>query len=139
MWGQNKFKAKRINLAGRSFASKNEANCYTMLKNMEAAGEIKDLKCQVSVYLTAAKILSKPDFKYFDVALNQEVWAEYKGFETDVWRIKRRLWMFYGPGILRVYKGSGDRIRLHEEITPKELPLHEAAQSDQESDLQDLE
>jgi len=106
MYGQRKFKNKRELRDGRSFASKFEATLYDQLKEREENKEIGVLECQVSVYLTEAKILYKPDFRAFDNGLGVWVWFEAKGFETDVWRIKKRLWKCYGPGRLEIYKGS---------------------------------
>jgi len=50
---------------------------------------------------------------------NAKIWIEFKGFETPLWRLKRRLWMFYGPGPLHVYKMGRGRIYLDEIITPQ--------------------
>lgn len=97
----NKFGAIRDTRAGRSFASKGEAQLYDYLIVKQRAKEISDLKCQVSVYLTNARILYIPDFSYLEYG--EKVWAEFKGFETAIWRIKRRLWKHYGPGRLEVY------------------------------------
>ena len=89
------------------FDSKGEANHHAGLALREKAGEISGLKTQVQVHLTDARILYKPDFFYFDNSLEECVWEEYKGIETPVWRIKRRLWKVYGPGRLRVVYSSG--------------------------------
>lgn len=110
----SKFGAKRTELVGRSFASRGEANCFLYLQAMEQAGEIRDITCQQTVLLTDAKIRYIADFKFWDIKLDQWVWADFKGFETEVWNIKKRLWKFYGPGILRVYKGAS--MTLAEEI-----------------------
>jgi len=71
------------------------------------------------VYLTKARILYIPDFKVFDHGLGDFSWEEFKGFETDTWRIKRRLWLNYGPGILNVWKANRAGVYLHETIKPK--------------------
>jgi len=115
---RNKYSAKRTEIDGHVFASKAEGACYSMLKLQELAEEIKILSLQDKVYLTHAKILYKPDFKIMDLTLNKIVWIEFKGKETASWGIKRRLWKFYGPGPLRIFKASGSRIYLHEEIIP---------------------
>lgn len=88
---------------------------------MEKAGEIEILQTQDHVYLTDARILYIPDFKIFDKTIHETVHVEYKGPETAVWRIKRRLWIHYGPNRLRVYKGSGLRMIVTEEIIPKSM------------------
>jgi len=113
-----KYGAKRTELAGRSFSSAGEASCYQYLQAMVQSGEIRDLEAQVTVYLTRARVEMRPDFRFIDVATGRVIYAEFKGFETDAWRIKRRLWSEYGPAPLRVYKGRGRSLRMVEEITP---------------------
>lgn len=111
--------------AGRSFGSQLEAGLFDWLKASEQAGEIRDIQQQVHVYLTEARILYIPDFSAFDTSLGETVYLEAKGFETPEWRIKRRLWLAgYGPGVLRVFKGSGTRLRMYEELRPGTLTCH---------------
>lgn len=105
--------------SGRIFDSKLERSRYHELLLLEKEGQIRELECQVQVYLSDADILYKPDFKYFDVDLDDYVHEDVKGMETSVWRIKRRLWMAYGPTVLRVLAGSIGNIKLKEELRPK--------------------
>lgn len=86
------------------FASKLEHAVYDILKCREDAGEIKGLKCQVQIELTDAKIIYKPDFAFIENG--KAAYAEAKGFETAVWKIKKRLWGSYGPGNLYIYSGN---------------------------------
>lgn len=122
MWnrGKNKYGSTRVSHAGFSFASKLEAAVYDMLKERELAGEIKIEQMQAQVKLTKAEIIYKPDFKCSYTASGIDFFVEAKGLETDVWRIKRRLWIHYGPSSLYVYKGSHKRLRLHEVLEPKQ-------------------
>lgn len=77
---------------------------------------IRDLEYQVPVLLTEAKLRWVLDFKFYDNEIQEEVWADFKGFETERWMILKKLWPHYGPGLLRIYKGSGSRMRISEEI-----------------------
>lgn len=120
---KHKYSAKRTEVDGYVFPSQGHAQCYVMLKLMEKAGDIKILKLEDSVRLSDAKIVYIADFRLYDVKMKNEWWGEFKGFETPVWRIKRKLWAFYGPGPLRIYKASGNRVYLHEEIIPKSQVL----------------
>lgn len=107
MWhktSKNKYGNKKVEHAGYSFASKGEAGLFDELKLQEAAGEIRDIKVQDTVYLTLARILYKPDYTFIRCSTQEREWAEFKGFETSDWRIKLRLWHHYGPGILTIYK-----------------------------------
>lgn len=104
---------------GRTFASKLEGNLYQLLNLRVRGGELKDLKCQVHVYLTSARIHMIPDFSAIDTKTNELEYYEGKGFETPVWRIKRKLWKYYGWGPLFVYKAQGNALVLHETIIPK--------------------
>lgn len=116
---KEKYGRKKLEHAGYSFDSKLEAALFDYLKLRERAGEIAELQPQDTIYLTAARIMYKPDFKYLDMASGDHEWAEAKGFETTDYRIKRRLWMHYGPGKLHVFNGNYSRLILKETIIPK--------------------
>jgi predicted nuclease of restriction endonuclease-like RecB superfamily len=100
------------------FDSRGERDCYLYLLALEQAGEIKILGRQEKVYLTDAKILMKPDFKIMDLKKNCIVWVEFKGFETTDYNIKKRLWEYYGPGPLRVFKGGAKTMKMVDEVIP---------------------
>jgi hypothetical protein len=117
---KSKYGARKTNHAGHSFASRGEAGLYDYIRALEQSREAKLKQVQPQVYLSDARILYKPDFLIEDLKLGQDVWLEFKGFETPEWRIKRRLWMFYGPGLLRVFKGYGRGLSLMEELRGKE-------------------
>lgn len=116
----HKYGAKKTPLVdGYSFGSQLERSVYGLLKQLERANQIKDIKIQDHVLLSAASILYIADFRYFDIAKEKMVWVEAKGFETPSWRIKRRLWSAYGSGPLVIYKGDASRPFVAEEIIPK--------------------
>lgn len=116
----NKYGAERKEsdmpeLAGRSFASGLERQRAGELVVLLRAGLITDLVFQPRVLLTDAEISYHPDFAYHEKG--RPVYEETKGYETDRWRIIRKLWAHYGPAPLRVLvRGHGDRIVLKEEI-----------------------
>lgn len=114
----NKFGAKRAdsNLLDRSFDSKAEMRRANMLRLMEMAGEISGLEFQPQTYLSAAKIGYKPDFRYVDGGAT--IYEEVKGFETEGFRIKFRLWAHYGPAQLRVLKAKGNGFVVTKTIYP---------------------
>ena len=117
--GRNKYGAKKADstLAGRSFDSQMERSRAEQLVLMEKAGEISELQFQVQTHMTRARIGYKVDFVYQEQG--RTIYEEAKGFETPVWRIKRRLWKWYGPGLLRVVKKGGGGFVVSEEIRPK--------------------
>lgn len=90
-----------------------------MLKLFESEGKIKIIQTQDSIYLSDAKILYKPDFKIEACDTGEIYWVEVKGFETPEWRIKRRLWIAYGPGKLQIWKGSASNLKLYEILKPE--------------------
>ena len=111
----SKYKAIRVSHAGYSFASKLEAELFDLLKLMEKAGEVSNIKVQQTVYLSRARIRYIADFSAWDNKLNEMVYFEAKGFETPEWRLKLNLYKNYGPCKLRIYRGKRHLI---EEITP---------------------
>lgn len=104
--------------SGYSFASQLEAAVFNILQLREKCGEISDIQHQDHVYLTEARICYIADFKFLDKKTNEYAWAEAKGFETPEWKIKLKLWRYYGPGRLYIYKGSAKRVTLTDEILP---------------------
>lgn len=107
-----------------SFASKFEAEVYDMLYLMEKGGLLKDLQCQRHVRLTDAEITYIPDFRAFNTETNNVEYFEAKGFETPVWRIKKKLWQYYGPGKLYIYKRSKLGPKLVETVIPRKRKLN---------------
>ena len=105
----NKFRAKKTQLTpgGRWYDSKLEADYRRQLELMQRAGAIKDLIDQPQVYLTAAQVGYRPDFAYTDVSTGEKIFVECKGFETEGYRLKLKLWRVYGPGKLLIVKRRG--------------------------------
>lgn len=115
----SKFQNKKVELDGYSFQSKLEAAVYEYLKARKDAGEIEILQVQDHIYLTDARVPYIADFKCLDVHKNEEFWVEAKGYESPVWPTKKKLYRFYGPGRLEIYKGTYKNPILDEIIIPK--------------------
>lgn len=105
----NKYGNIETELHGISFMSQGEANCYAYLKLLEQAGEIRDIETQVTVRLTRAEIRYIMDFRFFDIQKNKVFYADFKGFETERWAILKKLWPYYGPAPLIIYKSFRNR------------------------------
>ncbi len=118
-FSKTKYGNKKVEHAGRRFDSKLEAALYDYLLLLEKAGELSDIHSQETIYLSDARIIYKPDYSAVDTATGVRKYHEAKGFETTDWRIKRRLWMSYGPAPLLIYKGSARSFKLHETLVPK--------------------
>ena len=116
-------KVERVELDGRSFRSKAEAQMYLHLKALEQAGEIENIRCESRVTLLPGprnmKVDYYADFVVFDKHHGQDIWVEVKGFETDKWKIKLKLWRHFGPGTLRLYKVGWNKLEMVEEIEPR--------------------
>lgn len=82
---KRKYKNKPCEVDGLKFHSMKEAECYLGLKMLEKAGTIRDLcadKKQLHFPLVVKGFLIStytPDFRYFDVAAQKTVYADYKG------------------------------------------------------------
>lgn len=109
---------KKVKHAGIQFDSKLEHSVYELLLQRQAAGEFKSIQCQDVVYLTLARIRYEPDFKCIDQD-DTPVWVEAKGYANERWPMKKKLWKFYGPGKLEIWKGTHARPLLDEVIIPK--------------------
>lgn len=90
----SKYKAVKTIVDGIKFDSKREAKRYQELKLLEQSNEIKELKLQVpfilidkSEYGRVIKYIA--DFVY--IRDGKQVVEDCKGFRTDVYRLKKRL------------------------------------------------
>ena len=96
----SKYHAKKTVVNGITFDSKKEAKRYAELKLLERGGAIKDLRRQVRYELIPAFDCDgkhyRPtsyvaDFVYTDCKTGAEVVEDCKGFRTDVYKIKAKL------------------------------------------------
>lgn len=124
MWRRypkSKYGATRVQASGYSFASKLEAAVHQILLLRERAGEIQILGVQKQVRLTEAGIIYKPDFEFVNLETGIHYYCEAKGFETPEWKLKLKLYRFYGPRPLEIWQGSAISPKLVETVIPKGL------------------
>ena len=103
----SKYRSKKVKVDGIPFDSKLEARRYKELKLLERAGRIKDLELQPKFELiptvrwkgkTLRVTKYIADFSYKDEKGNFIV-EDVKGFETDVYKLKRKLFLQRYPEI----------------------------------------
>ena len=101
--GGNKYHAKKTTVDGITFDSNKEAMRWLELKALEKAGAISGLNRQQRVELIPAFEASGKhyrattyiaDFVYFDKAVGQTVYEDCKGYRTDVYRLKAKLFAY---------------------------------------------
>lgn len=106
----SKYHAKKTVVDGITFDSKREANRYGELKLLERAGAIKGLHRQVRYELIPAFDAGgkhyRPtsyvaDFVYTDCKTGEKIVEDCKGYRTDVYRLKAKLFAHkFGVAIL---------------------------------------
>jgi hypothetical protein len=101
-----KYKAIKTIVDGHKFDSKLEAKRYSELKLWERAGEINSLVLQPRFELQPAfdkngvhyrKIEYVADFSYYDKRHKRFVIEDSKGYKTDVYSLKKKLFEFNFP------------------------------------------
>lgn len=107
---KSKYHAQKTVLNGIKFDSKKEANRYAELKIMERAGIIKGLQRQVRFELIPSFDVDgkhyRPttyvaDFVYTDTKSGKQVVEDCKGFRTDIYRLKAKMFAHkFGVSIL---------------------------------------
>lgn len=104
----NKYSAKKTVVDGITFDSKLEAKRYTELLWLQKAGEISNLQRQVPFTLQEAftkngkryrAIKYVADFVYTDNRKLMTVVEDTKGKETDVYKLKKKLFEKVYPGL----------------------------------------
>lgn len=98
-----KYHSKKTIVDGIEFDSKKEAARYQELKLLERAGKISDLELQQEYELipkfkknnkTYRKTIYRADFSYFDIEANKYIVEDVKGFKTDVYKLKKKLFEY---------------------------------------------
>jgi hypothetical protein len=100
---QSKYKNKKVIYDGIEFHSQKEGNYYLKLKTMEKLGLIKDLELQKEYILqdkfvlngkTRRKITYNADFSYITTEDDKLHVVDVKGFKTDVYKLKKKLFEY---------------------------------------------
>lgn len=100
---KNKYHNKKILFDGHNFDSIKEKNYYIKLKALEKAGLIRNLELQKEYLLqdsfklngtTRRKITYKADFSYISTQDNKIHVIDVKGFKTEVYKLKKKLFEF---------------------------------------------
>ena len=98
-----KYHNKKIVIDNIKFDSKKEGNRYRQLRLLEKAGLIRDLELQPAFLLqpsfkkngkTNRKIEYIADFKYYDLESKKWIIEDTKGFKTDVYKLKKKLFEY---------------------------------------------
>ena len=103
-----KYHSKKVTVDGMTFDSKKEARRYCELRLLERAGKIKDLHTQHKFELqppfkkngkTIRAITYVADFVYFDNERMRNVVEDVKGYKTDVYQLKKKMFEYRFPGL----------------------------------------
>ena len=98
-----KYHNKKVEYDGYTFDSIREKNYYIKLKLLEKAGKIKELELQKEFELqpsfklnnkTSRKITYRADFTYKTTEDDKLHVVDVKGFRTDVYRLKKKLFEY---------------------------------------------
>ena len=104
----SKYHSQMIKYDGLVFDSKHEAERWKWLRFMEHSGEIKQLQRQVEFVLQEAfhkngkryrKISYFADFVYRDVRTGSIIVEDAKGYKTEVYKIKKKLFEYRYPDL----------------------------------------
>ena len=103
-----KYHSKKTTIDGITFDSKKEANRYCELRLLEKAGKIKDLRLQHQFVLqppfkkngkSIRAITYVADFVYYDFERMRNVVEDVKGYKTDVYQIKKKMFEYKYPDL----------------------------------------
>ena len=105
----NKYFNKKVIVDGIKFDSKKEAKRYTELIMLKRAGLIKELELQKVFELQPKytnnkgehirSITYKSDFFYYDNQKEQYIVEDTKGFRTDTYKLKKKLFEYVYPNL----------------------------------------
>lgn len=104
----SKYHSRKTIAYGIEFDSKKEAIRYSELRLLEKAGKIKDLQLQHKFVLQPAftkngksirAITYVADFVYFDLERMKNVVEDVKGYKTEVYQIKKKMFEYQYPDL----------------------------------------
>ncbi len=84
----------------KAYDSKLERDYHIVLSLREKAGEIRNVRQWPSVELLP-DIRYKPDFYFVECDSGREVWVDTKGVIGERYRIIKKIWRLFGPGVLQ--------------------------------------
>lgn len=97
-----KYHNQKTTIDGIVFDSKKEAKRYTVLRSLQEGGYIRGLELQVPFELIpkqsgerAVKYIA--DFTYYDIEKQVSIVEDVKGYKTDVYKLKRKLFKWRYP------------------------------------------
>lgn len=101
---RSKYRNTPVVVSGKTIASKREARRWAELQLLEKAGKIRCLRLQQTFQLLPAQYVDDKcveravhytaDFMYWDVARNQAVVEDAKGYKTPMYRLKKKLMLW---------------------------------------------
>lgn len=104
-----KYHNKIVEVDNIKFASKKEAKRYNELKWLEKAKLIKDLELQKSFELQSKYVNNNGehiraityvcDFYYYDNEKQKYIVEDTKGFRTDVYKLKKKIFEYKYPNL----------------------------------------
>lgn len=99
---KSKYNNRKTIIDGITFDSNKEAKRYTVLRSLQEGGYIKGLSLQVPFELIpkqdgerAVKYIA--DFVYYDIEKQMHIVEDVKGFKTDVYKLKRKIFKYRYP------------------------------------------
>ena len=108
----SKYYSRKVIIDEIKFDSKKEGNRYLELKLLLKARKIRDLELQKKFELlpkykingkTIRAISYVADFVYWDISKNEMIIEDTKGFKTEVYKLKKKLFEYkYGIEIKEV-------------------------------------
>lgn len=106
----NKYFNRKVTVDGIKFDSIKEANRYLDLKVLKKVGLIKEVELQKVFELQPKYINNKGehiraitykcDFFYYDIKKEKYIVEDTKGFRTDVYKLKKKLFEYQYPDLI---------------------------------------
>jgi hypothetical protein len=122
VWPKGQARVRGYQRTAEGDGSKLERAVRQLLEIREKAGEIQNLRRQVTVVLQdgprSQRIAWKVDFAWDNPKTGATEYAEAKGFETELYKIKLKLFRGNPAGRLEIWKGTWRDPRCVEVIEP---------------------
>lgn len=118
---KHKYGARRVGGPNGIWDSQLEKSVHNILLLREKAGDIRNIRRQVTLDLTPLphRIRLRVDFTFEDCKTGETIACEAKGMDTPEWLLKLKLYRWRGPYKMELWKGSHTNPKLTEIIVPE--------------------
>lgn len=115
----NKYGAEKVKDGARTYDSKMEYEMHAVLKLMERAGQVRNIRHHPAAIQLTEHVTFKIDYIVYDTVRATDIGVEVKGMWAERFRVICQLWPEFGPFPMQVWGKRFGKLFMLKEIKGK--------------------